>query len=411
VLLRYTRHILIDCHESSLFVVRSRYRLEAWVKLSLCIATKNSAEYIEKLLRIGSSFADEVVVAVDASSNDLTQRICHENADRVFSVESPGYVERILPWLNEQCRGDWILRLDDDELPSVGLIEILPSLMNDHEMTHYYLRRRTIVGDERAQWIAQRPWWPDWKLRLFRNIPSIVRIPGRLHTGYEVKGASRYLYRGSIYHYDFVYHDERHRKEKVRQYQIISPEKSGSHHYSLPDEDSLITRPIPADDAPAQDHTEIRPRAARAAIRDVDLAEIDRAAVQECDYGPALFRARLECVDCPRLMEAGRWYKVDVDLRNDSPVSWPLPEMGAPDVRVTYHWLKADGDLYDYTGRRTVLPHMLRPGETTRLPAPVRSPKEPGDYILQWDLIIPQVTWFSRQGWRGPEIPVSVEGA
>ena len=65
----------------------------------------------------------------------------------------------------------------------------------------------------------------------------------------------------------------------------------------------------------------------------MNLAEIDLAAVQECDYGPALFRARLECTDCPRLMEAGRWYKVDVDLRNDSPVVWPLPEMGAPDVR------------------------------------------------------------------------------
>ena len=38
----------------------------------MCIATKNSAEYIEKLLRVGRSFADEVVVAVDASSNDLT---------------------------------------------------------------------------------------------------------------------------------------------------------------------------------------------------------------------------------------------------------------------------------------------------------------------------------------------------
>jgi hypothetical protein len=84
--------------------------------------------------------------------------------------------------------------------------------------------------------------------------------------------------------------------------------------------------------------------------------------------------------------------------------------MGAPDVRITYHWLSPDRDLYDYKGRRTVLPHMLRPGERIRLPAPVRSPKEPGDYILQWDMVIPQVAWFSRQGWRGPEIPVRVEG-
>src|SRR3712207_7627838 len=33
--------------------VVSKCRWEAWVKLSLCIATKNSAEYIEKLLRVG----------------------------------------------------------------------------------------------------------------------------------------------------------------------------------------------------------------------------------------------------------------------------------------------------------------------------------------------------------------------
>ena len=379
------------------------------MKLSLCIATKNSAEYVERLLRVGRSFADEVVVAVDSSSNDLTERICHEYADKVFRVESPGYVERILPWLNEQCGGDWIIRLDDDELPSVGLIEILPDLMNDREMTHYHLRRRTIIGEDRTEWIAQRPWWPDWKLRLFRNIPSIVRIPGRLHTGYEVKGASRFLYRGSIYHYDFVYHGEQHRREKVLQYERISPEKSGSHHYTLPDEASLVTRPIPDDDAPADaDDGKDRTPAMRSSIRDVDLVEIDLAAVQECGYGPELFRARLDCVACPRVMEAGRWYKVDVELRNDSPVAWPLPEMGAPDVRITYHWLTADGDLYDYKGRRTNLPHMLKPGETASLPASVRSPKEPGDYILQWDLVVPNVAWFSGQGWRGPEIWVSV---
>jgi hypothetical protein len=402
----YLGRILIDCRQSSFAVSKSRW--EARVKLSLCIATKDSAEYIEKLLQVGRSLADEVVVAVDASSEDSTERICREYADKVFRVESPGYVERILPWLNEQCTGDWILRLDDDELPSVGLIEILPDLMNDREMTHYYLRRRTIIGENGTEWIAQRPWWPDWKLRLFRNIPSIVRIPGRLHTGYEIKGASRFLYKGSIYHYDFVYHGEQQRVEKVRHYQRISPEKSGSHHYSLPDEEALLTRPIPADDPPAEEYTTPGPLTALTPIGDADLAEIDRAAVQEVDYSPGLFRARLECVACPRVMEAGRWYRPDVELRNDSPVAWPLPEMGDPDVRITYHWLTAEGDLYDNKGRRTVLPHMLRPGQTTRLPAPVRSPGEPGDYILQWDLIVPNVARFTERGWRGPEIWVSI---
>jgi hypothetical protein len=378
------------------------------VKLSLCIATKDSAGYIEKLLRVGRGFADEVVVAVDATSGDHTESICHEWADKVFRMESPGYVERVLAWLNEQCTGDWILRLDDDELPSEALMELLPSLMEDREMTHYRLRRRTIIGENRAQWLAQRPWWPDWKLRLFRNIPSIVRVPGRLHSGYDVQGASRFLYRGSIYHYDFVYHDEQHRRTKVRQYQRISPEKSGSHHYTLPE--ALITLPIPDDDPPAEDTGKYRPPAARSHIGYVDLAEIDRSAVGEHEYGPELFRARLDCPHCPSVMTAGRWHKPDLSLRNDSPVAWPFPGMGAPDVRITYHWLLANGDPYEPKGHRTTLPHTLRPGQTTRLPASVRAPREPGDYILQWDMVIPQVTWFSKQGWRGPEYAVRVAG-
>lgn len=381
------------------------------VKLSLCIATKNSANYIEKLLRVGNSFADEVIVAVDASSDDSTEEIAYEHADKVLRIESPGYVERALAWLNDQCTGDWILRLDDDELPSVGLIELLPSLMEDREMTHYRLMRRTVIGEGGTDWIAQRPWWPDWKLRLFRNIPSIVRIPGRLHSGYEVQGGSRFLYRGSIYHYDFIYHDERHRRDKVRQYQRISPEKSGSHHYSLPDEASLITLPIPDDDPPADvdDYADRRLPAVRSPIRAVDLVEIDRAAIRECEYGPGLFKAHLDCLNCPRVMAAGRWHKPDLDLRNDSLVAWPLSEMGSPDVRITYHWLRSDGGLYDYKGHRTALPHTLRPGETTRLPVSVRAPREPGNYILQWDMVIPRVAWFSEQGWRGPEVGVSVE--
>lgn len=379
------------------------------MKLSLCIATKNSAEYIGELLRIGKSFADEVVVAVDATSNDLTESICNEWADKVFRVESPGYVERALAWLNEQCTGDWILRLDDDELPSVGLIELLPGLMEDREMTHYRLMRRTVIGEGRTEWIAQRPWWPDWKLRLFRNIPSIVRIPGRLHSGYEVQGGSRFLYKGSIYHYDFVYHDERHRREKVRQYQRISPEKSGSHHYALPE--TLTTFPIPDDDPPASadGRGEHRPQAVRPPVRYVDLAEIDRSAIQESEYGPGLFRASLDCPNCPPVMAAGRWHRPDVSMRNDSPVAWPLSELGTPDVRITYHWLDAGGDPYDYRGHRTALPHTLRPGETTTLPVSVRAPREPGDYVLQWDMLIPQVAWFSEQGWKGPEYRVRVK--
>ena len=200
-----------------------------------------------------------------------------------------------------------------------------------------------------------------------------MRIPGRLHTGYEVQGPHAFFYRGSIYHYDFVYHGEQQRKEKVRQYEIISPEKSGSHHYSLPDEASLITHPIPADDAPADGYGANRPPAAREPVRDVDLAEIDRAAVRGCEYGPGLFRARLDCVDCPRVMEAGRWYKVDVDLRNDSLVAFT--RNGAPEVRITT--MVSRWSLYATRAGGRAPAHL----HAVRRPVPAPSPLRAGRYI------------------------------
>src|SRR5215212_7898500 len=198
----YLGRILIDCRQSSFAVSKSRW--EARVKLSLCIATKDSAEYIEKLLQVGRSLADEVVVAVDASSEDSTERICREYADKVFRVESPGYVERVLAWLNEQCTGDWILRLDDDELPSEGLVRALSGLLANREYTHYWLPRRWVIGRDQPRWIMQHPWWPDWQLRLFRNIRSLLTFPGDLHTDYTVQGAGGYFSEGTIYHLALV---------------------------------------------------------------------------------------------------------------------------------------------------------------------------------------------------------------
>lgn len=216
--------------------------------LSLCILTKNSASYIENLLRGATAFADEIVVAVDSSSTDATETICRKYADRLFSVESVGIIERAQKWMYAQCTGDWILRLDDDELPSAGFVRALPRLLQDKEITHYWLPRRWMIGGD-SKWIAERPWWPDWHNRLFRNIPSIVRASDQVHTIPQVLGDSRFFSDGCIYHMDLVYHTEEERQQKVARYERISTGKGMAHYYLL-DEDSLKTRPVPADDQP-----------------------------------------------------------------------------------------------------------------------------------------------------------------
>jgi hypothetical protein len=40
----------------------------------------------------------------------------------------------------------------------------------------------------------------------------------------------------------------------------------------------------------------------------------------------------------------------------------------------------------------------LKPGEEVELPLLITAPKEPGDYILEVDLVQEQVGWFSDKG-------------
>jgi predicted O-methyltransferase YrrM/glycosyltransferase involved in cell wall biosynthesis len=385
------------------------------MKLSLAILAHNSEQFIERLLQAGAEFADELIIGVDRSSTDSTEDICAQYADKLFRLEPIGTSERALAWLNDQCSGDWILRLDDDELPSAGFVNALPRLMRDRNYTHYWLPRRWVVGDERSRWIAEHPWWPDWQIRFFRNIPSLVSFPGQLHTDYEVQGAGGYFSEGSLYHYALVERNEQQRREKVAQYERISPGNSQPWYY-FPNDATLVTRANPADDPPWRGGPEPRFRSPHEKTRsisvtEVSLAEMRRAERKEVDYPPDLYRATLDCSDCPSAVVAGRLHPVEIRLRNDSPHEWPSPGLGGPEILLSYRWLHSTREPHRSLGVRTRLPLTLRPGDTLKVIAHVLAPWQSGRYLLQWDPLIENVTWFSTQGWKGPETEVRVDRA
>ena len=69
---------------------------------------------------------DEVVVAVDERAHPDTTNGCARFADQVYVVPAASaHMERYLGWLHSCCSGEWILRADDDELPSEALKEVL----------------------------------------------------------------------------------------------------------------------------------------------------------------------------------------------------------------------------------------------------------------------------------------------
>jgi hypothetical protein len=81
-------------------------------------------------------------------------------------------------------------------------------------------------------------------------------------------------------------------------------------------------------------------------------------------------------------------------------------------VRLSYHWLDArSGGLVLFEGARTELPVDVDPGGRVTLQAKLRTPPWPGRFILWWDLVHEDTSWFSERGERGLREVVVVRAA
>ena len=117
------------------------------------------------------------------------------------------------------------------------------------------------------------------------------------------------------------------------------------------------------------------------------------------------FKAQLTLPDPPTKLRAGQKETVQVHVKNASDVFW-WSRGGEVNERADnfYYiaagnrWLKPDGSLVTDMDGRYGISKDLKPGEETEIPLLVTAPKEPGDYILEVDLVQEQVAWFSDKG-------------
>ena len=84
---------------------------------------------------------------------------------------------------------------------------------------------------------------------------------------------------------------------------------------------------------------------------------------------------------------------VPVTVRNVGRRPWRKSE----EIHLSYHlYESARRPLVD--GPRSDLPRDVRPGETITIDASLRAPAREGEYLLMWDLVHEDTTWFSGQG-------------
>ncbi len=119
----------------------------------------------------------------------------------------------------------------------------------------------------------------------------------------------------------------------------------------------------------------------------------------------AAFKAQLTLPEAPAKLRAGQKETVQVRIRNASDVFWWSRGGEVNDrsdnwfyIAAGNRWLKPDGSLVTDMDGRYGISKDLKPGEETEVPLVVTAPKEPGDYLLEVDLVQEQVAWFSDKG-------------
>ena len=345
--------------------------------------------------------ADEIVVAVDDRASQHVIDALRTVADRVIGYPYAEPVDRPLPWLHRQASGDWLLTIDDDEIPSSGLIEALPDLVAATDVTHYWLPRRWLYPDE-TRYLDARPWCSDYQLRLVLNDLRLIRFPDETHWPITVLGPTRYL-DVSLYHADCVLNSREARERKSRHYERLHPGKriSGlplNEAFYLPERLSAPrTAPVPGGDVrllrSVLDGGDPSPSASSSPLVSASREEVDRSWAGRT-FAPAAYRARLDIVDPLDRMHAGEVLALAVRVENLGHEVWPWGFDGEPEIRLTYRWSSRGGDPVIAEELRTPMPADVEPGATCLVSMSVQAPGEAGLYTLTIDLVHEHVRWF-----------------
>ena len=77
------------------------------------------------MLGLFRGIADEIVIAVDDRAGPEVEAALASVADRMLRYPYAEPVDRPLAWIHAQCSCDWVLTIDDDEIPAAGFARLV----------------------------------------------------------------------------------------------------------------------------------------------------------------------------------------------------------------------------------------------------------------------------------------------
>lgn len=379
--------------------------------LSVVCMTHEHGPRLAAILGLLRPVASEIIVAADSRMDVAELGEVAAVADRIvrFEFVFPAHANA---WLHGLATGDWILLMDNDEVPSAALLAALPQLVEARDVEQYWIPRRWSFPDPH-HWLDERPWAPDFQNRLVRNDATLA-FSGRMHTYSEPVLPARYL-EAPIYHLDCAVTAQAARERKVAAYEGMLPGLRApgggplNERYYLPER---FARGAPVA-APPEDR-ELLDRVLAAAPSgapppaESDLPVVPRAAVERGwrgrELGPGGHRGALTVLERDERVLPGETRAFAVRVENRGDERWLRGDWGERPVRLAYRILRPDGTVVVDEGLRTPLPADVAPGTTTVVPVVVLVPDVPGDYLVEFDLVQEFVRWFG----CGTRAPITV---
>jgi hypothetical protein len=371
-----------------------RDRATSTATLSVVVMTAGPAARVAAILELLRPAADEILVALDDRADEATRRAVTTVADRVVVYPFAEPVDRPLPWLFHQCRGDWMLTIDDDEVPSAALLDVLPALLSDERVAHYSVARRWVYPDS-ATFLDDAPWHPDYQLRLFRTDSRLVRFSDALHRPIHAAGPGRFVPE-PLWHLDTVLRTREQRERKAAHYEAMRPGlraggRSLNYGFYVPElRDEPRLTPLPPAERELVDAvlTATEPTDARtAAVSSVTSEELDA-------WWPQSRRRQagtIALADVPASFAAGEERSVDATVSNTGDDAWDWGTDAVVAVRCASYWEPDD----HRSAAWTPLPAPLAPGESMLVPVHVHAPATPGRHVLRLALVQEGVGWLA----------------
>lgn len=173
------------------------------MKISYLVTCHNEKQIGQLLGRLKefTSYSDEIIVLDDFSDNLETVEVLelYKKEPRFTVIQhslSNDYGAH-KNYGNSLCKGEWILQIDGDELPSIDLLQNIKEVLEanpDIELI-FVPRINDFIGvtpEHAKKWgwrlspcsaCDNRPIvnWPDLQGRIYRNIPDRIKWDRRLH--------------------------------------------------------------------------------------------------------------------------------------------------------------------------------------------------------------------------------------